>query len=169
MAEVAVEKKAKEPVAHPRAFRWASPFGERFFGMNPFDMMKEFGTGIDRFLGAIPENGTWWPAVECKRTDGTFLVKAEVPGLGKDDVKVEVMENVLVLEGERKLETKKEEDGYFRTERHYGSFHRTIPLPEGAKTDEIKAQLANGVLEVAIPVVALKPVSKSVPVMDAPK
>lgn len=169
MAEVAVEKKAKEPVVHHRALRWPFPFGERFFGMNPLAMMKEFGTEIDRFLGAIPENGTWWPAVECKRTGGNFLVKAEVPGLGKDDIKVEVVDDALVIEGERKLETKKEEEGYFRTERHYGSFHRTIPLPEGAKTDEIKAQLANGVLEVAIPVAAVKPATKSVPVTEAPK
>lgn len=169
MAEVAVEKKATEPAALPHAFRWAFPFGERFFGMNPLAMMKEFGAGVDRFLGAIPESGTWWPAVECKRTNGTFVVKAEVPGLGKDDVKVEVVENTLVLAGERKLETRSEEDGYFRTERHYGSFHRTIPLPEGANTGEIQARLANGVLEVAIPVAATKPVSKAVPVTEAPK
>lgn len=137
--------------------------------MNPLAMMKEFGTGLDRFFGAIPENGTWWPAVECKRTNGEFHVTAEVPGLGKDDVKVEVVNDALVLEGERKLETRKEEGGYFRTERHYGSFHRTIPLPEGAKTDEIQASLVNGVLEVVVPVAAVNPVAKTIPVTEPPK
>jgi HSP20 family molecular chaperone IbpA len=163
MAEVAVEKKAKEP-ARPRPFRWVLPFGERYFGMNPLALMKEFGLEVDRFMGGIPENGTWWPAVECKQTDGAFIVKAEVPGLDKENVKVEVVEDALILEGERKLETTKEEGGYFRTERRYGSFHREIPLPEGARTDDIKATLANGLLEVAVPVTEVKPVTKSVPV-----
>jgi HSP20 family protein len=137
------------------------------FNLVPFNWMRSFFREMDRAFD-FPEfdaSPGWCPAIECKRTNGTFLVTAEVPGIEKDAVEVEVADNNLVLHGERKMESKKEEDGYFRTERSYGAFHRTIALPEGAKPDEIKAELPNGVLTVKVPVAELKPLeAKKIPV-----
>ena len=83
--------------------------------------------------------------------------------------KVEVTDNALVIEGERKFETKKEEEGYFQTERSYGKFVRSIPLPEGCKPEEIKAELANGVLEVKVPVAETKHTMRRVPIDEKKK
>ena len=132
---------------------------------NPFNWMRSFIREMDRaFHMPETEERAWWPAIECKRTNGTFQVTAEVPGIEKDGVNVEVLDDALVVQGERKMETKKEEDGYFRTERSYGKFYRAIPLPEGANADEIKAELANGVLTVKIPVTDVKPAARKIEV-----
>jgi len=77
---------------------------------------------------------------------------------------VDVLEDALVIEGERKLAKEKKEEGFFQTERYYGKFCRTIPLPKGAKAEEIKAELNNGVLEVVIPVPEVKPNTRHVPI-----
>jgi HSP20 family protein len=81
-----------------------------------------------------------------------LIVRADLPGLKPEDVKIEVTEDRLVITGERKREVTKEEKDYYRSERTYGQFCRTIPLPEGAIFDAAKAVYKNGVLEVKIPV-----------------
>jgi HSP20 family molecular chaperone IbpA/Arc/MetJ-type ribon-helix-helix transcriptional regulator len=86
------------------------------------------------------------PAVEVRERDGNLVVSAELPGLNKDDVKVEVTGDGLVIQGERKREQEEERGGVHRSERSYGSFYRSIPLPEGANIEQAKAQFNNGVL-----------------------
>lgn len=169
MAEVAVTKTPPtQPTLFPRKTSWMMPLGEGMFGANPFAMMREFAREMDRAFGALPEveNKVWWPAIECKQANGSFVVTAELPGMKKEDVKVEIAEDTLILEGERKFEETKEDKGFFRTERSYGKFYRSIPLPEGAKPEEIKAELANGVLEVKIPVTGSKPKMREIPIED---
>lgn len=173
MAETSVTK-TPEKALFPKSWGAFPTFPSWQFGANPFAMMRDFNREMDRFFhgtptAAAPESSVWWPAVEWKKTNGTFLVKAEVPGLKKEDVKVEVAEGCLILEGERKYETRKEEEGYFQTERSYGRFYRSIPLPEGAKPEEIKAELANGVLEVKVPVVETKPKMRQIPIEEMAK
>ena len=100
--------------------------------------------------------------VDVQRCDGTFTVTAELPGLQKDEVKVEMLDKELVIEGERKREHKEDHEGYHRYERSYGKFYRSVPLPEGVKADQVKAELNEGVLKISMPVAeAKKPEEKA--------
>jgi len=163
MPEIKVRKEnGGELVTRPEAF---FPFGS-LFGANPFNIMKRFGDEMDRMFNFAPpvEPELWAPPLEVKHKEGKFIVTAELPGLAKEDIKVEVLEETLVIEGERKRVKEEKEEGFYRSERYYGKFYRSIPLPKGAKPDEIKAELTNGVLEVVIPVPEVKPALRHIPI-----
>lgn len=91
------------------------------------------------------------PAIEVVEKDGALFVKADLPGLKKEDVKVEVAGEGLTIAGERKEEKEEKRTGYFRTERLYGKFERFVPLPEGALVEKAEATFKDGVLEVKVP------------------
>jgi HSP20 family protein len=78
------------------------------------------------------------------------VVRADLPGLEKNDVKVDIADDVLTIQGERKQEHEEEHEGWYRSERSYGSFYRAVPLPEGTIADSAKANFKNGVLEVTL-------------------
>lgn len=166
MAKLEVSKAAAtadETIWNPW-FRTFPSIGN-LWAANPFDLMREMSRGLDRsWLAGNGRQGVWSPAIECRRVNGELLVSAELPGLKKEDIKVQVLDENLVLEGERKIESKEEKEGYFRSERSYGKFWRQIPLPEGAKTDNIKASMNEGVLEVKIPIVETKPSTLQIPI-----
>jgi HSP20 family protein len=90
-------------------------------------------------------------AVDIREEDDAFYVDAEVPGMSAEDVKVDVEKNVLTLSGERKVEKEEIEDTYRRVERQYGSFTRSFTLPETVDTDNISADLKEGVLALRLP------------------
>jgi HSP20 family protein len=108
--------------------------------------------GFDRFNALEPERAFWVPDIEVFERNGELIVRAEVPGLKKDEIKIDITEQELVLEGERKQDVEEKKDGFFRTERSYGSFYRTLPLPEGVKIDQARALVKDGVLEVKMPI-----------------
>ena len=108
--------------------------------------MKEF----DRFF----EN-EFVPEMEVFEKNNLLTVRLDVPGLKKEELTVFVAERVLTVEGERKHETEEEKNRWYRTERTYGRFYRTVPLPEGVNAKEVKATFRNGVLEVTVPVRAV--------------
>jgi HSP20 family protein len=150
----------------PEAYFSTFPFGG-LFGANPFGLMKRFTDEMDRtFANFAPtvEVDLWAPPLEVKHKDGNFIVTAELPGLMKEEVKVEVIDESLVIEGERKRVKEEKGEEFFRSERYYGKFYRSIPLPKGAKAELIKAELTNGVLEVVIPVPEVKPNLRHVPI-----
>jgi HSP20 family protein len=89
--------------------------------------------------------------VDVYEKDGNLIVKAEVPGMKKEDIKVEMDDGDLVLSGERKSESEVREEDYYRVERAYGSFYRRLQIPFDVKTEQIKATYKDGVLEIAIP------------------
>ena len=91
------------------------------------------------------------PAIDVTEDEKHFLVTADIPGLGPEDIDVSVENNVLTLSGERRMETKDDQRGYHRVERSYGSFRRAFTLPEGVNTDAIEANVTNGTLTVTIP------------------
>ena len=93
----------------------------------------------------------WSPAIEVFERGNELVVRADLPGLSKDDVNVDIDNGVLAISGERRSEQEEERQGYFRSERSYGSFSRNIPLPEGVNDDQVKASFKDGVLEVTIP------------------
>lgn len=94
--------------------------------------------------------GIWAPVVEVEERGTDFFIRAELPGLTKEDVKVEVTQEAIILEGERKQETVKEEKGYYRSERSYGQFRRMIAIPEGADPNSAVATFKDGILEVGL-------------------
>ena len=93
----------------------------------------------------------WTPSVDIAETQGEYLIKAEIPDVKKEDVKVTVEDGVLTIQGERKQE--KEEKGikYHRIERSYGSFARTFSLPDVIEADKVKAEFKDGVLNLHLP------------------
>jgi HSP20 family protein len=95
--------------------------------------------------------GMWSPAIEVHQQDHDLVIHADLPGLKKEDLKLDISEDAVTIEGERRKETSGEEGGFYRSERSYGRFCRTIALPEGAMTDQAKATFANGVLEIRMP------------------
>jgi len=142
-----------------------------FTSAGPFSLMRRMSEVMDRafddfftrgFSGAPlalpdwppwPELSTradWWPEVEVSHRENKLVVQADLPGLKKEDVKVEVKDDRLCISGERSAVRDNEERGYYRTERTYGGFCRTIPLPQGAKADTASATFENGVLRIEI-------------------
>jgi HSP20 family protein len=93
----------------------------------------------------------WPPSTDILRENGALVVKADLPGLTKEDVKVSLDNGDLVIEGERKQESKVEEKDFLRSECSYGSFFRRVSLPEGVDASKIAAKVADGVLEVRVP------------------
>jgi HSP20 family protein len=108
--------------------------------------------------------GPWVPAIEILEQNGNYVVRTELAGMKPEDVKVEVRDGVLVIQGERKFEEKQESGDVRRTERHYGQFLRTIPLPEGASVDRASAKYENGVLEFSVPAAPQKVNSRTIPI-----
>ncbi len=150
-----------------RGEQYGSP--SEFFSASPFGAMRRFAENMERALSgewesAFGRSGNWSPAIDVTERGDKLVVHADLPGLSKDDVSVEVFDNALVIQGERRQEQEENEGGYRRTERRYGSFYRSIPLPEGAETDQARAEFKNGVLEVSVPCKTAQSRGRSVPI-----
>jgi HSP20 family protein len=126
--------------------------------------MRRFTEEMERGMPGFGPMTAWSPAIEVSALDGKVIVRADLPGLNKEDVKVEVTDGSLVIQGERKQEHEEHKQGFHRSERMYGSFYRSIPLPKGAQVDQARAQFNNGVLEVSIPVPAEQQQGRQIPV-----
>ena len=118
----------------------------------PVPMNRLFNSLFDTPTGA---NGgglrRWVPAMDLVETDEQFVLTADLPGLGTDDVSIEVEDGVLTVSGERKVEHETKKDGFYRLERASGQFRRSLTLPEGVEADKISAKFSDGVLEISIP------------------
>jgi len=138
--------------------------------VNPFQMMRRFSSDMERLFEDFHgfqfpnffntdfapfrmefDKVEWVPQIEVLQNNGTFMVRADLPGLTKEDVKIELKDNLLMISGERKEEKDEKREGFYRTERCYGNFFRQIPLPEGVKPENVAATFRNGVLEVTMP------------------
>ena len=132
---------------------------------SPFSLMRRLSGDMERLLedtwgtqrlprllrGVDLGEMRWTPDIEAFERKGEFVVHADLPGMTKDNVKVEIAEGVLTIQGERKEEKEQKDKGYYTCERSYGAFYRTIPLPDGVKADDAKATFKDGVLEIAMP------------------
>lgn len=131
---------------------------------------RELDTMFDRFGFERPvfENAPtlWNPQVEVITKAHEFLVKVDLPGVKKEDITVEVNEDHLVLRGERKHETEEKKEGFFRTERTYGSFCRSLPLPDGVKSEVAKATMHDGVLEISMPMTKVEAKSRKLEIAE---
>jgi HSP20 family protein len=133
----------------------------------PFMDLSRWERDMDRFLGdffgrrMLP----WWPerwslppsldmtppVVDLYEEKDDIVVKAELPGMEKDDIEVSLTDHTLTIKGEKKKEEEVKEENFYRSERRYGSFVRTLELPAEVYTDKVKASFKNGVLEVRLP------------------
>jgi len=146
---------------------------------SPFSFMRRFSEEMDRLFGdfgfggglasgvggefgrlAALEGSMWSPQVEAFERDGKLIVRADLPGLTRDDVNVDITDDAIKIRGERRQEKEEKEEGYYRSERSYGSFYREIPLPSGVSPEEAHATFRNGVLEIAMPAPARQPSSR---------
>jgi HSP20 family protein len=93
----------------------------------------------------------WVPAMDLVETTDEFVLRADLPGLAEGDVQIELEENVLTVSGERKADHEERKEGYYRVERSWGSFSRSLTLPEGVDPEAVHASFERGVLEVRIP------------------
>jgi len=123
--------------------RW-DPFAELDELRSRFDrMFDEWSDGRER---------AWTPAIDVVREDGHLVVRADLPGIKPEEVKIEVENDILTISGEHEERTEaKDKDNYVRRERRYGSFSRSMALPAGVDSKKIKASTRNGVVEVTIP------------------
>ncbi|HLQ76508.1 MAG TPA: Hsp20/alpha crystallin family protein [Terriglobia bacterium] len=142
------EKQNPQSSVQKSSRRWDfDPFAIQL-ALNPFVMMRRMMfDDFERLAGDV-----WMPAVEISVRDDNWVVMAELAGLQPQDVSVEVQDGTLVIEGERKVETSDDNGAMHRTERRYGRFFRSIPLPEGAQIEQARAKIENGILEVKVPV-----------------
>jgi HSP20 family protein len=113
-------------------------------------MFDDLGLGFGR-VGSTVGLMRWTPQIEISQHNSELFVRVDLPGLNKDDVKVDLTEDAITIQGERRHEHEEERQGVYRSERSYGHFYRVIPVPEGAKTDQAKASFKDGVLEITMP------------------
>lgn len=146
--------------AYPRAGRSVTT---RSGTSTPFSMMRRMLEDMDRMFfdfGAVTpdpwsgegtERSVWSPQIETFRRGDQLVVRADLPGLSKDNVNIEIEDDTLLISGERQDEYEEERDDFYRSERSYGRFFRAIPLPEGIDPNSVHAQFKDGVLEVTTP------------------
>jgi HSP20 family protein len=111
---------------------------------------------VNRVFDAFFGNGTsrtrrWVPPMDLVETDSDLVLRADLPGLTRDDVEIEIKDGTLTVSGERKSQHEEESEGYYRVERAFGRFSRSLTLPEGIDAESVVAEFADGVLEVRIP------------------
>lgn len=133
----------------------------------PFGLLRQMTSELDRmfdepFFAAFPwpprvlaaKDPTWSPDIDVFEKDNCLITRIDLPGMKKEEVKVEVTDGHLAISGERRSEKEEKKDNEYRSERAYGSFYRAVPLPKGAQLESVKATFADGVLEVSVPVAA---------------
>ncbi len=149
--------------------------------INPFSFMRRFSEDMDRLFGDFGlgrglasgfgrefgrltdlEGSMWSPQVEAFERDGKLVVRADLPGLTKDDINVDITDDAIKIRGERRQEKEEKEEGYYRSERSYGSFYREIPLPSGVRGEGANATFRDGVLEITLPAPARQPSSRRI-------
>ncbi len=117
---------------------------------DPFRDLTQMQSQLTRLMDQVwgGREESWLPAVDVF---DAVVLKAELPGMDPDQVHIEVEDNVLTLKGERRFEEKVEDERYYRIERRFGSFQRSLALPQGARTDEIEAAYQDGILTITVP------------------
>jgi HSP20 family protein len=119
--------------------------------MKPEPFSREMDRLFDAFFGAGDAGRRWVPPMDVVEAEDHFVLKADLPGLSEDDVAIEIQDGNLTISGQRKAEHESREKGWYRIERSFGSFQRSLSLPEGIDADAVTANFDRGVLEVRIP------------------
>ena len=127
---------------------------------DPFDELKDISNRLNHIFGrplarSEPKQGIlamadWTPSANISETDTAYLIKAEIPGVNKEDVKVTLQDGMLTIQGERKMEKEEKDKKFHRIERSYGSFVRSFRIPEDADESAVKAEFKDGMLNVTL-------------------
>ena len=151
------------------------PYAQEGYGSGPFSLMRRISDEMDRFFENFGFGGRssffpsqdrdfggegqwsgqnapsmWSPHIEVSERNGKLLIQADLPGIKRDDVNVRIEQDAVIIQGQRTQHQTSNERGYYRSERSYGSFYRTIPLPEGTNADSATASFRDGVLEIEL-------------------
>jgi HSP20 family protein len=142
---------------------FATPFSlMRRFSEEMGRLFEDFGFGGSHFLRGFPTRresvADWAPRVEAFERQGRFVVRAELPGVAKEDVKVDVTNDILTIQGERRHESEEKREGFYRSECSYGHFYRSVPLPDGVNTEDATAKFQDGVLQIEMAAPARTPI-----------
>lgn len=159
-------QKTTVPVRRENVSPSLEPF-PAMWGGGPFSMMRRMMEDMERMfedwgiarrsfdfplMSRMTTPAMWNPTIEIFEKGDKMIVQADLPGLKKDDVTIEIVDGHLAIRGERKSEHEEKREGYFRTERSYGLFNRVIPLPEGIADEAVKAHFKDGVLSIEMPI-----------------
>jgi HSP20 family protein len=115
------------------------------------DMNRLFDRFFDTRGNGSSAARRWIPAMDLAETEDHLVLRGDLPGLTEDDIDIEIKDGVLTVSGERKAENEEKSEGYYRVERAFGSFSRSLTLPQGVEADKVEAKFDKGVLEVRIP------------------
>jgi HSP20 family protein len=142
---------------------------DKLFG----DVFADFGTARRRLAPGVKHGlgspqAQWAPPIEVLERNDRLVVRAELPGLSKDDVKVEVTDDLLTIAGERREEREETREGYRHSERRYGRFSRSVPLPEGVNSEDVRCTFQNRVLEITMPAPQRVERSRRIEIQGAP-
>ena len=122
---------------------------------NMLTMQRDINRIFDSFfrgsLSEADELSVWSPSTDITERENDFLVKVELPGVKKEDVKITLHDGALTIRGEKKLDTESKDANYHRVERSYGSFQRTFALPTSVKADNVDASFEDGILSITLP------------------
>ena len=148
----------------------------------PFGLLRQMTSELDRvfdepFFASFhwpprafgAKEPAWSPDIDVFEKDNYLVTRIDLPGMKKEEVKVEVTDGHLAISGERSTQKEEKKDNEYRSERAYGSFYRAVPLPKGAKLEEVKATFADGVLEVTVPLAgATQPAARQIEINAPP-
>lgn len=120
---------------------------------DPFTELADLRSRFDRMLGDLTDNRhcDWMPAIDVTRDNDNLVMRADIPGIKPEEVKIEVKDDVLTVSGEHEERKEQSDKDFVRRERHYGSFMRSLALPAGVDAEKIEAKTHDGVLEVTVP------------------
>jgi HSP20 family protein len=118
-------------------------------------LQEEMNRVFDEFFGRVPlrvekEEGIWAPSVDVSENNNAITINAEIPGMSKDDIKINIQDNTITLKGEKIQEKEEKDANYHRVERNYGAFVRSFTLPTPVQSDKVKASYKNGVLKIVL-------------------
>jgi HSP20 family protein len=164
--------------------RLTEPFLRERTVRDPYTLLRQLASDMDRMFADAPwptisGKGreldspaliNWVPQIDVFEKDGRLVTRIDLPGMKKEEVKVEVTDGHLAISGERKATVEEKTDQFYRSEREYGQFYRAVPLPDGVKPEDVKAVFVDGVLDVSVPIpVAPELKVHQVQVEDGPK
>ncbi|OIR02284.1 spore protein SP21 [mine drainage metagenome] len=128
---------------------------------DPFRELDDVSSRLNRIFGRMPSRpasdnemlavADWMPSVDISETDAAYLIKGEIPGVNKEDVKVTIQDGMLTIQGERKQEKEEKNKKFHRVECSYGNFMRSFRVPDDADESGVKAEFKDGMLNVTLP------------------
>ena len=163
------KREQTSPVTTISPFSFMRRFSEEMDKLyGDFDFGRRFASGLGGEIARLAdlEGSLWAPQLEAFERDGNLIIRADLPGLTKDDINVDITDDAIKIRGERRQEKEENKDGYYRSERSYGSFYREIPLPGRVNRDEANATFRNGVLEITMPAPARQSGSQRLEIND---